>query len=341
MTHIHRIDVLKKLGFTPRESEFLLYAALHGGYFMRRQYDRFVGIEHRGGTSQRLLDKLGLKYVKRALSAGNISIYHLCSKPFYAALGQENNRNRRGKMPRVIRQRLMILDYVLDHRQYQYFATEDEKREFFTPGPLPTTVYASKQSDAKTERYFVDKNPVWIDPATGIPAVAYVDEGQQAAAGFETWLRQYKPFLLSQPAFRVVYVSNSEAHVYTAERRFHAAFPSVDEPQTGEIAAHFADRLLVETRQFSTLGTAGFERFRQQKWRYSEPQHEQLYLDWKANGSRLSPSCGSLSTYVLAYDYNLFQGATAERSKYTQFRSPHLAGSGLRSAATEGQDFDS
>ena len=49
MTNAERIQALQRLGYTEREAAFLCLAALHGGYFLRRQYAQFLGRED-GGT---------------------------------------------------------------------------------------------------------------------------------------------------------------------------------------------------------------------------------------------------------------------------------------------------
>ena len=38
-----RIARLEELGYTEREAAFLVLAALHSGYFLRRQYQEFLG----------------------------------------------------------------------------------------------------------------------------------------------------------------------------------------------------------------------------------------------------------------------------------------------------------
>jgi hypothetical protein len=45
MTNQERICNLKMLGYTDREAEFLCLAALHSGYFVRRQFLGFAGRE--------------------------------------------------------------------------------------------------------------------------------------------------------------------------------------------------------------------------------------------------------------------------------------------------------
>ena len=55
MTNSDRINVLEQLGYSEREAAFLNLAALHGGYFLRRQYCEFLGKEV-GGTAASLIE---------------------------------------------------------------------------------------------------------------------------------------------------------------------------------------------------------------------------------------------------------------------------------------------
>ena len=59
---------------------------------------------------------------------------------------------------------------------------------------LPTKIYTGKDQ-TRTERYFVDKYPIRIDPQTGKVAFCYLDDGIYTPPGFATWLRQYTPLI--------------------------------------------------------------------------------------------------------------------------------------------------
>ena len=170
-TPSERVTALQAFGYTEREAAFLLTAALHGGYFLRRQYCYAIGTQS-GGNAAALIDKLlTLKHASVAVGCNNTKLYHLCSRPFYATLGEEDNRNRRERPPFAIKNRLMGLDFVLGHPEYSYLATEREKVEFFTGtlgidwSLLPVKRFVSQQSKATTDRYFVDKYPIFITPA--------------------------------------------------------------------------------------------------------------------------------------------------------------------------------
>jgi hypothetical protein len=44
MTDAERINALQALGYNEREAAFLCLAALHSGYFLRRQYHSFASV---------------------------------------------------------------------------------------------------------------------------------------------------------------------------------------------------------------------------------------------------------------------------------------------------------
>src|SRR6266849_7919558 len=95
MSSSERIAALKGLGYSEREAAFLCVAALHGGYFLRRQYCGFIGKEI-GGTANALVEKLLIQKHAVAISALNhTKIYHLGSRHFYTLLGETDNRYRR------------------------------------------------------------------------------------------------------------------------------------------------------------------------------------------------------------------------------------------------------
>src|SRR4051794_19825273 len=107
-----RVHALQSFGYTEREAGFLCRAALHSGYFLRRQFLAYAGGNY-GKLDSRLSERVlenghakakGLRYRQ--------VLYHLCSKPLYAALGETDNRNRREHFVFTIKARLMALDFV-------------------------------------------------------------------------------------------------------------------------------------------------------------------------------------------------------------------------------------
>ena len=81
MSNCERVEAIRALGYTEREAAFLVVAALHGGYFLRRQYTEFIGKET-GGTAAALVERLLAKEHARATTAlNNTKVYHLASRP--------------------------------------------------------------------------------------------------------------------------------------------------------------------------------------------------------------------------------------------------------------------
>src|SRR5690242_10717877 len=86
---------LQRFGYTQLEAAFLRLAALHSGYFLRRQYAQFLGGKNNGNVTQLVQRALANAHVKTSTWRQNTQLYHLCTRSFYAALGQGDNRNRR------------------------------------------------------------------------------------------------------------------------------------------------------------------------------------------------------------------------------------------------------
>src|SRR5581483_7350925 len=130
-----------------------------------------------------------------------VQVYHLCARPLYQAIGQANSRNRRRRQPLTIKNKLMGLDFVLDHPCAHYLATEQEKVSYFVNtfhvpmASLPAKHYRGVLPGDITPRYFVDKYPIFRPSAdVSTPAVVtfcFVDEGQTTTSHFETYLGQY------------------------------------------------------------------------------------------------------------------------------------------------------
>src|SRR5689334_5051782 len=194
-TFEQRVSAIEQLGYTRREAEFLVLAALHSGYFLRRQFSL------RGKTDDALCRKLlASGYAKVIRTARQAQVYHICGKPLFRTLGQEDNRHRRNHESFYIRGKIMLLDYVLATKQGPLFlATEEDKLDYFSNargldiGLLPFRKYFGRHG-ATTTRYFVDKFPVKVDRESGSVSFGYVDDGV-SKAGFRTWLAQIQPLV--------------------------------------------------------------------------------------------------------------------------------------------------
>jgi hypothetical protein len=131
MTNEERINAVQYLGYNERQASFLVLAALHGGYFLRRQYAAFCGHEP-GGSAECLIEKALLKgHVRAHATVNRTIVYHVGTRPFFDLIGEGDNGNRRWRQPYTVELKLMGFDYVLAHRDYRYLVTETEKLEYF------------------------------------------------------------------------------------------------------------------------------------------------------------------------------------------------------------------
>jgi hypothetical protein len=170
MTFDDRVRALEPLGFTPRQTRFMVTVALHSGYCLRRQYSAFAGVAY-GKNVCDFLDRLVERQLAQCFTqrADRGLIYHLQARALYRALGEDDNRNRRKASAALIARKIMVLDYVLAHSETQWLATEPDKVDLFAErcgvprADLPQRVFpASKPGAADTTRYFTHKLPVAI-----------------------------------------------------------------------------------------------------------------------------------------------------------------------------------
>ena len=141
-------------------------------------------------------------------------VYHLSAKPLYDALGEPDNRNRREHQPSTVKNKVMALDFVLEHLAYHYLATEREKLDYFirtrniAPEDLPTRLYASPSGHDPKAKHFVEylsNLPCGaVKRAVPRPHLCYVDEGLQTTDRFATYLNQYARLFLALDDFRVI-----------------------------------------------------------------------------------------------------------------------------------------
>ena len=339
LTNDSRLEGLRRFGYSEREAAFLSLAGLHSGYFLRRQYVRFLG-KSVGGTAAALIEKaLANEHLKVCTYVGNVHLYHLASRPFYSALGQADNRNRRDRQPLTIKSKLMALDFVLEHSAHRYLATEREKVEYFTglhvdQEALPAKLYVSQKSADRTARYFVDKYPIYIAAASnGVDcevAFTYIDPGATTVSGFETYLDQYRPLFGALPLFRVVYVATRPFLFEAAERLFHRFTAQKTNSPTalgGTVPVHlrtyFETRFLYETGDLTSFDRAKLIQLRDQRLQRSDAETEGLYLRWRCSrqhaanavsqweSAAATPLRGTFSVSLLEHNYDVFGDLTA------------------------------
>lgn len=282
------IENLCGLGYTESEARFLYLVATHSGYFSARQYLVFTGAksgEKNLSFTQKVLAK-GHASVRLLLRNGRL--YHLYSRLLYRALGRENLRNRREHSTEHIRTKLAILDFVLAHLDYRYLETKSEKVQYFTKElglsitTLPAKRYSGAIRERTTDRYFVDKFPLFLLPDSPSPAVvtfSFVDAGLLSLSSFSTHLLDYSRLLASVPQPSFVYIAPRVRHFEAARKLFQAMAPGCLDPDPGvEGLRYFHYRLDWDRQRYSKLTTDQIEFLNRSKKRFEKDARiEPLY----------------------------------------------------------------
>ena len=305
---------IQEFGYTAREAEFIALAALHSGYFLRRQYS-----PRRGKLGEMLCRKIvAQKHATARQYGGGTHLYHIHSKPLYRALGQEDNRHRKNQDSYHLRGKVMGLDYVLLHPGLRFLPTEDDKLRYFTGqlgisrGLLPTKTYQGIDG-TKTARFFVDKYPIWMLPGAGV-CFCYIDDGVFTAPSFPTWMEQYAPLIRAVEGAVVTYIATSEAAFPVARKEFLNRFPATGVGIPPEMLEYFWLR-----RDMEKVGIAGrtqevLDVYRKAGRRFSEPRHDVLYRSWLEERELPAPvSSIRLDTFLLPFCYRFFGSVSGNK----------------------------
>jgi hypothetical protein len=332
--HLTRIQ---GYGYTRTEAQFLCLVATHSGYFTRRQFLRFAQVK-KGGAVCRFIDKLlQLRRGRGTLYGRKTFVYQLHSWLIYEQIEKNNLCNRRWLSNDLIRTRLMILDFVLDHLEPHYLETEAHKLSFFHHqlhlplGLLPGRIYKGINSNSPARQYFVDRFPIHIPGGTAsspgplIPTFVYCDLGGPGLLRYIRHLRNYENLLHRLTAFNFVYAAASDSKFKRAAKLFASRFGDHARVDGESLIRYFEVRQRWESHNTSSLARADRELLREGDRRFQGQSLEEMYLQWAAN--RLSRSeisdrleeqrtQGSklFSTYVLPHAYDIFERISAEHS---------------------------
>jgi len=156
VTFAERVAAIAALGFSPRRAAFLATVAVHSGYCLRRQYIAFA--ECRDGKHVHdFLDGLVDRNLARRISfSANRGIYHLFGRRLYAAIGEEDNRNRRHAGPPQIARRLMFLDFVIAHPGFDWHVTEADITNIFVNRlGVPPEIFPQKTPRTRIQQFSV------------------------------------------------------------------------------------------------------------------------------------------------------------------------------------------
>jgi hypothetical protein len=285
------IENLRSFGYTEDEARFLYLVATHSGYFSTRQYLAFTGAKS-GDKSMAFTQKvLGKGHATARLLLRNGRVYHLFSRLVYRAIDRENLRNRREHSAEHIRTKLAILDFVLVHLDYRYLETETEKVDYFCRklsigrALLPAKRYKGAILEKTTDRYFVDKFPMYFasDSSASSPVVtfSFVDPGLLGLASFETHLFAYNSLFSAVPQVNFVYIATRPKHFAAAQELFLATAPRTTDPDPGvEGLRYFHYRHMWETKQYGRLNADQIEFLNEAKMRFNDALTDVRYEQW-------------------------------------------------------------
>ncbi len=300
MTADPRAVALTGLGYSPRQTAFLALVALHGGYFLRRQYVAFRGGVDGARVTDLLKRVVARQHAARATYCRATRVYHLCARVLYHALGLDDSRNRRPAPPAAITFKLMTLDIVLRHREATFLATEGEKVAYFTTtcglscAVLPASCFrASRAGGSATTRYFVDKAPISLTPPGPTVSVVYLHCWSRTLQDFEGFLVRYRPLISALPHARVRFVTTDPSAIADVTVRWPVLWTRTGPPKPRpkasrlEIEAHFRARQRIERKEWDTFDPRDLDRHRDELVRFGSPAIDALYRRWCTLGERV------------------------------------------------------
>ncbi len=186
-----REKLLEPLGFTGLQAEWITLVCLHSGLFTRDQAGAFLQLSPRTARDfvHALLEsRISGRPVTNAQIVDGRWIYRIFGKAIYRELGLANVRHRRESSIEVSRRRLLSLDFVLDHPDLPWLATEQEKVACFEqlgidPELLPKRIYYGRAGGRV--RFFHIKMPVAVGRDRAV--FAYIDPGMGTRSELDSW----------------------------------------------------------------------------------------------------------------------------------------------------------
>jgi hypothetical protein len=323
------IAAIRRLGYNETEAAFLYLVATHSGYFTRSHFLRYTQ-QNKGCLVHRFTTKTLTQGHATAKEYGyQTLIFHLFSRQIYGAIDKDNLRNRRQLSNELIRTRLLILDFVLCDPNHQYLETEADKVQYFNREleiPLtliPCRTYKSRKSGSQTDRYFVDRFPIFLtNEPLPTPTFVYCDSDLPGLFGYLTHVRNYEQLLRRLHRFNLVYASPDSAKFRRVHRFFSRTFDSNTPMDTAQLARYFNIRQLWESHKTEFLTRADRDLLRDGDKRFQGDLFESLYQKWSQGAVsqsdlelHFSDSRGSkktgFSTHLLPDNYDIFRSANS------------------------------
>jgi hypothetical protein len=333
------IPVLESVGYTEREAAFLYLVALHSGYFLRRQYGRFIERE-RGAIAAQLLRKAVTLGHLQSVACGQARfVYHLTSREVYAAVELAASQHRRLKGDAQIKSRLMVLDFVLDHLGARLLDSSEAKFGFFTQTLGLSEALLPKAPGGGTH-FFPEEFPILINEQQSV-RFSFFDAGALSTSGFESFLRRYRAVFAALPGFELLYLADSDRNFERAGKVFAAMYPAARALGVTSMTPRGVDHFLEYLRahennetQKRPITLRDLAVLREGEHLYITLEHQALCAAWKIGSTsaerirqrfqQQGPQA-EFTTALMPYPYPLYQ------LKYERISEPEL-GSSQRSS---------
>jgi hypothetical protein len=189
-----------------------------------------------------------------------------------------------------MRTKLAILDFVLAHPDYRYLGTEAEKVDYFcrklgiSRALLPAKRYSGAIRQKTTDRYFVDKFPLFFVPESSSPPVvtfSFVDPGLMTLASFETHLLAYGSLFSALPSLCFVYIATRPTQFESARKLFLAMRNKAPNTDPGEeVFRYFTVRKLWEAEQYGKLNNDDIQFLNRAAKRFDDAPTDIRYHQW-------------------------------------------------------------
>ena len=279
-----KVANLQAFGYTEPEARFLYIAATYSGYFTMWQFLDFVEGAS-GKRSARFTEKLfalghasAQRYLRRSL------VYHLDSRHIYRAIGKERLRHRREHELDHIKTRLLVLDFILAHPEYDYFeGSQDKCRYLIEELKLDAGLFAA-QGSRRDLLTFLDGFPLCLaSPSPGLPPVVtftYVDPGDKNLDAYVAHLRVHRPLFRRLPRFQFLYISTAANRLEEAGLIFSLL---IEGKGAGDLLRYFDLQTKWDSKEYGHLTEVDALFLYQARRRYAGDFFVSLHRLWKRN----------------------------------------------------------
>jgi hypothetical protein len=280
------IPMLENAGYTEQEAAFLCLVAVHSGYFLRRQFSRFVQRD-RGGLADKFIQKaLHLDHLQVIECGQARHVYHLTSRPVYQTILRGDSQHRRFKGFGYMQSRLLILDFVLDNLSDTILEDEAAKVDFFA-ARCGVRSELLPRGWAGRAVLFPDGYPICVSQ-DGRPRFTFFEDGSVTLTRFEHYLDQYHFLFSALKTFELVYLSDVEKSFVFARAAFAAHFTETQiagvSEQTPLGVEHFLQYLrareIHDARNWPLTGR-DLKVLDEGQPIYTTLEHQALYAAWK------------------------------------------------------------